>query len=93
MPITENGFGRVLLEAMAYKLPAVASNTLGPLELFTGLQRKYLVNPDSVNAFASAIVEILLNKSLRKKLSVENWKLVQQYTLSLAVKNFVRLVS
>ena len=93
MPITENGFGRVLLEAMACKLPAVASDTLGPLELFTGLQRKYLVNPNDINAFASAIVKILSDETLRKKLSVENWKLVQQYTLSLAVKNFVRLVS
>ncbi len=93
MPITENGFGRVLLEAMAFGLPAVASNTLGPQELFNGSQRKYLVGPENIDGFAKKIIKLLVDEKSAEELSQANIELVKEFGLTQAVDNFVQLVS
>jgi len=54
LPSLYEGFGLVLLEAMYYKTPIVASNIAVVREIL-GEDYKYLCNPDSAEEFASTL--------------------------------------
>lgn len=54
------GFGRVLVEALALKTPVVSTDCQsGPREILTGILSKYLVPTGDINALASKIKDAL----------------------------------
>ncbi len=62
------GFGIVYLEAAAYGKPVVAGNVAGALDAVADGESGLLVDPTDTGAVASAIVSLLLDRALARKL-------------------------
>jgi glycosyltransferase involved in cell wall biosynthesis len=74
------GFGIVLLEAMAAGVPIIASNTGGIPEVLDNGRCGLLVTPQDAPALASAIAEVAGNPDAAQTLATTAWeRLVQHY--------------
>lgn len=74
------GFGKVLLEAMATGVPTVAGDNPGYASVMTGFGAVSLVNPRDVRDFARRLELMLYQKDLRKLWRKWAAKEVQQYS-------------
>lgn len=75
------GFGVVLIEAMAHKLPVVASN-YGPVPEVVDEQTGILVPPADEKALAKEIIVLAKNRKKRKKLGENGYqKAKKMYTI------------
>ncbi|MCL0079869.1 glycosyltransferase family 4 protein [Dehalococcoidia bacterium] len=72
--------GVVLLEAMAFGMPVIASK-IGPIEDIVKLEpgSAILIDPHSPDEIAEAIIRVLENEELRKELSRKGRKLVLEH--------------
>lgn len=77
------GFNLPPLEAMAGGTPAVCGKTGQPLEIIKNGQNGYLVEPQDVNAFTSAVCQVLsmpelawqqMSKAAREAIAVPTWE-------------------
>lgn len=66
-PTLPEPFGRVLAEAMAVGCPAVAASCGGIPEVVMDGVTGFLVPPNDVSGFASAVVRLLVDSALRKR--------------------------
>lgn len=73
LPSREEGFGLVLLEAMAAGVPVVASRVGGIEEIIEHEYNGIIFEKENSKELAEGIIRILENKELRKKL-IENGK-------------------
>ena len=73
------GFGIVLLEAMAMGTPVIAGNNLGYINVLKGHGRIGLVDPSSTKDFVNRILVFLSDVELRKMLTSWGLKEVRQY--------------
>ena len=81
MPSKNEGFGIVYLEAMAFGKPVIAPNTGAPAEFIGHEKQGLLVDPDNVDAVASALVQLLNNPAAAKRLGQDAQQFVQnQYS-------------
>lgn len=71
--IWEEPFGLVIIEAMSAGVPVAASHTGGIPEILSHGKNGLLFAPKDESAIAAAVLEILLNKELRKSL-IQNAK-------------------
>jgi len=78
LPSTVESFGIVLLEAMAIGTPIVCTQTQGALEIVTGGKDALVVPPADDNALAEAVVCILNNRQLAKRLRTNGLKTVRE---------------
>ena len=71
--------GQVLLEAMAFGLPVIASR-IGPIEDMVNLEKgsAILVDPNNIDEIADSVIRLLEDESLREELSARGKKLVSQ---------------
>ena len=65
-----DGIPNVLMEAMAMELPVVSTPVAGIPELIESFENGVLVNPEDPNALAAAMVRLLDQPELRRKLGV-----------------------
>lgn len=63
-------FGLVVIEAMEYELPVVATNHGGPVEIITDGEDGYLVDYIAPNQMAEKVEVLLSDESLRKKMGL-----------------------
>ena len=80
LPSLSESFGMVLLEAMACKKPVIGSNVGGIPYVIDNEKNGLLVPPKDPEALAKAIIKILKNSKLAKKMGEESYKKV--------IKNF-----
>lgn len=82
------GFGIVLLEAMAVGTPLLAGNNLGYINVMKGHGRIGLVDPEATKDFANRMVVFLTDEKQRKLLS--DWALdeVKQYDYPKIVEQY-----
>jgi D-inositol-3-phosphate glycosyltransferase len=69
-PSVDEPFGQVFLEAMACRLPVIATSTGGPLSFVNTVAGKpngWLVEPDDVDALADALVEAVNDEAGRRE--------------------------
>jgi len=76
-PSLYEGFGMPILEAMASSCPVITSN-FGAMKEIAG-DAAYLINPHSLNQIKGAVIEIVSNKGLQRKLARRGYKHAKQY--------------
>lgn len=78
LPSLAEGISNTLLEAMACSLPLVATHVGGTPEIITEGEQGLLVEPQSPKALAEALLTLLKNESLRKKMGASGRKKVER---------------
>lgn len=76
MPTRAEGLPRVIIEAMAKGLPAISTPVSGNPEL---LDTHFLVKYEDVQTLANRIEELIIDKELYEKTSIENFNNSQKY--------------
>lgn len=76
------GFGIVLLEAMASAVPVVATNVGGVKEVVSDMSSGLLVPSKNPAAIANAVVQIFENQELAKRLSDEGMKRAKLFDIN-----------
>lgn len=79
MPSYREGFPRVMIEAMAMRLPAVATDAGGTCDIVGPLQREYIVSRDDPNGFAQRLVDLVSDPEARRLVGEENLASVQRF--------------
>lgn len=79
LPSIYEGFGIVLLEAMATGVPVVATNVDGIKEVIIDMNNGILVPARNPKAIADAVIRIINDSDLRKKLIDEGFKRAKMY--------------
>lgn len=82
LPSLSEGFPNVLLEAMAFGLPIVASRIGGIPDIIEDGIHGYLVEPKDVLGIAEKVLKILADESLSRKFSIKNRNEVERYNYS-----------
>jgi glycosyltransferase involved in cell wall biosynthesis len=87
-PTEQEGFGNVILEAMASRLPVVCSEFRGfPKAEIGGVVA--LVHGDTVEAWAKTLLQLAQEPELSKHLGTDGYSLVRQkFTLDLVISQF-----
>lgn len=67
-------FGRVIIEAMAHKIPVIAVNACGPSEIIEDGKTGILVRGDDIDGFSEAMLRIALNPELAEKLGAAGYE-------------------
>jgi len=75
----ENYFSVAIQESMAKKTPCLLTNAGQTEKTFTHKENVYLVNPKSPEETADAIIKLLTNKKLCKKLGENGIKLLKKH--------------
>jgi glycosyltransferase involved in cell wall biosynthesis len=78
LPTLTEALPTVLAEAMAAKLPIVASRVGGIPEMIANGQNGFLVAPEDLNGLAKACNHLLEHAEKRLDMGMEGWKTVKQ---------------
>jgi glycosyltransferase involved in cell wall biosynthesis len=92
MPSDEEGFPRVLLEAMAMGVPFVASDVGGVRDIIPDSAQDFVVAKGDVDGFAKKLVLLLSDAKLRDRLSKDGISHVKKYDLRVVVKQLAKLL-
>jgi glycosyltransferase involved in cell wall biosynthesis len=85
-------FGYTLLEAMAHKLPIIASNISIFREISKGGRNGFLVPVNNPSALASALERLIEDRRLRQRLGEESLRIIQEeYDWRTISQNLVNL--
>lgn len=85
------GFGLVLVEAMACGLPVVAFNCpYGPM-IIMGEGNEWLVEPGNVQALAAKVITLIEHPEVRRQLSVTNREIARRYTAATVMPMWKKL--
>lgn len=76
------GLGRALLEAMVLEKPVVATNVGGIPEIVKDGVNGFLVPPENSHQLAGAIIRLLRDESLRKRMGREGRKMINERFLA-----------
>jgi glycosyltransferase involved in cell wall biosynthesis len=92
MTSRHEGFGMVLLEAMACELPCVAFDCpTGPAELIQNNFNGYLIQPFDLNTYAEKVIHLIADSELRRKLGENGQHSSQKYQLSAVMEKWHQL--
>jgi len=76
----QEGFGIVLLEALACGKPVVTTEIVGVSRYVSEFDAGRIVKPRDIQGLANAIVEVLQDKTLRKKMGKRGRKIAKKYS-------------
>jgi glycosyltransferase involved in cell wall biosynthesis len=78
LPTLTEALPTVLAEAMAARLPLIASRVGGVPEMITEGQNGFLVKPEDLEALSNACIRLLKNPDERAAMGAEGWRIVNQ---------------
>ncbi len=85
-------FGRVIIEAMAHKVPVIAVNGGGPREIIQDDETGILVNPDDAEALSKAMLRIAQNKELAIRLAESGYeRVISDFSAEKTAENIRRI--
>jgi len=91
LPSREEGISTVLLEAMALRIPIVATRVGGTIEILGDGEDALLVNPDP-GEIKEAVIKLLADRSLAKKLAENAYqRLLSNYEWRIVMEKYLRL--
>lgn len=93
MPSEEEGFPRVLLEAMAMGVPFVANDVGGVRDILTERQLEFITPIGDVNAFSQRVIDILNNDKLRNNLKAEGFAKVTEFDKHAVAEMFADMIA
>lgn len=93
MPSYREGFPRVMIEAMAMGLPAVATDAGGTRDIVGPRQLEYIVSRDDPDAFAQRLVDLACDEEARRIIGEENLLHVQRYSTPVVADMYDRALS
>lgn len=93
MPSYREGFPRVMIEAMAMRLPAVATDAGGTRDIVGPRQLEYIVSRDDPDAFAQRIVDLACDEEAQRAVGEENLVHVQRYSTPVVADMYDRALS
>lgn len=79
LPSLWEGFGLVLIEAMSFSKPVVATNVGGIPEIVSDGLVGFICNPNDPESLADAIIKLIKNPSLRDEMGKEGKKRVETF--------------
>ncbi|MEK7487476.1 MAG: glycosyltransferase family 4 protein, partial [Planctomycetota bacterium] len=79
LPSEQEGFPRVLLEAMLYRLPIVCTDVGGVADILTPKQQEFMVPRGQMSLFANKVIQLLNSSLLRKILAQESAIKIEVY--------------
>jgi len=88
----KEGWGITNIEANAYGVPVIASNSPGLRDSVVDGETGFLVRHGDVRVLANRIIQILQNKTLRERLSQNATKWASQFTWDNAAKEMLGLI-
>ena len=88
-PSTYEGFGFPILEAMSFGVPVITSNRASMSEVAG--DSALLVNPFSVHEITNAMINIIHDDSLRKKLIQRGYKHIKKFSWEQCANDMVNL--
>lgn len=92
MASRSEGFGMVLLEAMACGVPCVAFNCpAGPAEIITDAENGFLIEDGNIDAYAGKVRLLLENEALRKDLGLMARKSSRRFALDTIMEKWEAL--
>jgi len=102
MPSLQEGFPRVLIEAMAMGIPYVAADVGAVREISPKIAQDFIVDPvrcslsngverGKIEEFAKKIQILLSNKNIYDKFRLEELRKVREYSLKKIVDKFIKL--
>lgn len=93
MPSYREGMPRALMEAMAMRLPAVATDAGGTRDIVGPRQLEYIVSRDDPDAFAQRLVDLACDEEARRAVGEENLVHVQRYSTPVVADMYDRALS
>lgn len=93
MPSMEEGFPRVLLEAMAMGIPYVASDVGAVREISPEIAQRFLVKPGDTEMFAHKIEVLLSDKNICEQFRKEELEKIKEYSLENVINKFIKIIS
>lgn len=88
----QEGFGLVMLEAMASGLPIVASNSGGITDLICNKKNGILVEEKDVGSLANSINMLLMDEKLVEKIKTESINTVREKDYSVLAKKYAEIL-
>ena len=88
LPSLSEGFGIVLIEAMASGLPIIATNVTGIIETIENKKNGLLVEPKKPDEIAAKIIILMEDENLYKKIVVNNKNKAKEYTWTNIVNKY-----
>ena len=86
------GFGMVLVEAMACGVPAVAFDCkCGPKDIIDNNANGFLVHNGDIKKLADAMMKLMKDETLRKKMSEQAKKVVRTYSEEAVMNKWIHL--
>jgi glycosyltransferase involved in cell wall biosynthesis len=94
LPSVKEGFPWALLEAMAAKVPVVATRVGAVPEMLTDHESGMVVEPGQADRLATAIVELLENDHLRREVPIKaHQQVLAKFTLREMIASYEKLFS
>lgn len=92
MPSEQEGFPRVLLEAMQHRIPFVCTDVGGVRDILNEKQREFMVKKGDMPAFLEKVLHLLRFPEWRKSLAQEGEMQQKKFTQEIALQHFVQIV-
>lgn len=92
LPSLWEGFGYVLVEAMAYKKPVIGFDVSSNPEIIRHNKTGYLIENQDIDQFTNKLMQLANDKKLRQTLGENGRQFVQQnFTIKIALNKFKEL--
>lgn len=88
----KEGFGLVILEAMASGIPVIASNSGGIPDIIKNTQNGILVEEKDVDGLSAAINELIRNDSYKEKLVENGYKTADKFSYTNIGNEYNRII-